>query len=581
MEKNDLSDIIQGLKKGKNTLPLYLKGYINYANKKKNKKFFIMKIYKYFEIFNPFLKDTPEYYLFIGYSLYGISCCEQELVINFDKFNKIKNNRIKDGKAKNILIRSIKLLSAKNNKDFLDKLGKENINFIYEKPKISDNFKNTEKYYEDLYNQLNYSLLEYKNNKKFCKILDDNYSRILWLNLCRILLLFLDNDKIEKNNIKILFYFIVNLFSPEIDYDSLEFRSDAVPTLFSLCQVSKEILDNQKIFKILDKEYSNYYISSTEKKQNYDFNQLFIDYSNKEILANDNVKELLEKNKNVKTEVNNIINVSKKLPFPLIEEYLIGLEGNIEDMKAKIYPGLFSFYQNCFNDIEDENSQRSFIDTIMTINYSKRLLNSDKINKIISDNNFLKLINEIMKSNVMNDAFKRIYHWYKTNGNLDIIQEKQIPNIDETINVNNNQNLINKFSIYDYYLKFCKETLDYNEIFIVMNLPAEIKGFTFRFLRIVLNCNGIKYKSISDSNKIILLKAYLIFVIIHVQNHFIKRFFNTGFKSKLCDIPKIGEGKEGGKQLIQMLFGYYLIHNYLNIDQAKYIINPENWRKIL
>ena len=168
-------------------------------------------------------------------------------------------------------------------------------------------------------------------------------------------------------------------------------------------------------------------------------------------MANDNVKELLEVNKNAKTEVNNITKVGQKLPFPLIEEYLIGLEGNIEDMKAKIYPGLFSFYQNCFNDIEDENEQKSFIDTIMTINYSKRLLNSDEINNILSDNDFLKLINEIMKSNVMNDDYKRINQWYKTNGNFDIIQEKQIPNIDETINVNSNQNLINKVSIYDYY----------------------------------------------------------------------------------------------------------------------------------
>ena len=214
----------------------------------------------------------------------------------------MKNNRIKNGKAKEILIRSIKLLSSKNYKDFMDKLEKENLNSNYEEPKISNNFENAEEYYEDLYKQLNYSLIKYKNNEGFfCKIQGENYSRILWLNLCKILLLYLENSEIETNNIKILFYFIVNIFSPDIDYSSLEFRSDAVPTLFSLCPISEEILDNQKIFKIMDREYSNYYLSSDGKNQSSNFNQLFIDYSNREILANDKVKQLLQTNNKIYT----------------------------------------------------------------------------------------------------------------------------------------------------------------------------------------------------------------------------------------------------------------------------------------
>ena len=271
---------------------------------------------------------------------------------------------------------------------------------------------------------MNYSLIKYKNNEGFfCKIQGENYSRILWLNLCKILLLYLENSEIETNNIKILFYFIVNIFSPDIDYSSLEFRSDAVPTLFSLCPISEEILDNQKIFKIMDKEYSNYYLSSDGKNQSNNFNQLFIDYSNKEILANDKVKQLLQTNNKINTEIDNLLKVSKKLPFPLIEKFLIGLKENINivDMKAQIYPGLFSFYEKCFYDIDNETEQENFINTIMAINYSKRQLNFDDINKILSDNDFLKLINEIMKSNVMNDAYKRINEWYKTNGKFDIM----------------------------------------------------------------------------------------------------------------------------------------------------------------
>jgi len=580
LKKNNLFEIIRDLKK-KKPLPLYLKGFIEYFNKKSLKKFLIIKLYKYFQIINPFDKDKPEYNLFLGYSLYGISTYKQELDINFDIFNKMKNNRIKDGKAKDILISSIQLLSSKNYKDFLDKLENEKIISYSEEPRISKSFDNTEEYYEDLYKQLNYSLLKYKKNKGFCKIQNENYSKVLWLNLCKILLLYLDNSKIETDNIKVLFYFIVNLFSPDTDDTSLEFRKDAVPTLFSLCPVSEEILDNQIILKFLDKEYSNYYLSSTGKKQNNTFNQLFIEYSNEEILKRNNVKYLLETNKKVKIEVDNLLKVSKILPFPLIENYLTGLKENINigDMKAKIYPGLFSFYKNCFYDIEDENDQINFICTIMTINDSEREVNFDDINKILSDNDFLKLINEIMKSNVMNDAYKIINEWYKVNGKFDIMEEK--PNLDVKINDNSNQNLINKTTIYDYYIKFCEEInkLDYKKTFIVMSLPKEIKGFTFRFLRIVLNCNGIEFKNNCDFNKVTLLKAYLIFVIIHEQNHFIKKYFSHGIISKLCGTPKIDEVREGGKQLMQLLFGHHLIHNCLNVDQARYIINPENWEK--
>ena len=122
--KNDLFEIIHDLTK-KKQLPLYLKGFIEYFNKKNHKKFLIIKIYKYFQIINPFDKDKPEYNLFLEYSLYGISTYKAELDIYFDLFNKMKNNRIKDGKAKDILISSIQLLSSKNYQDFLDKLEKE------------------------------------------------------------------------------------------------------------------------------------------------------------------------------------------------------------------------------------------------------------------------------------------------------------------------------------------------------------------------------------------------------------------------------------------------------------------------
>ena len=114
-----------------------------------------------------------------------------------------------------------------------------------------------------------------------------------------------------------------------------------------------------------------------------------------------------------------------------------------------------------------------------------------------------------------------------------------------------------------------------------MALPKTIKGFTFRFLKIVINSEGIEFERVNN-NKLILLQAYLIFVIIHELNHFLKRYFNIDEPNDLCHSPKISgfddEG-EGGKQLIKLLFGDELIKKGLNIEQAQYILDIDIWKK--
>ena len=114
-----------------------------------------------------------------------------------------------------------------------------------------------------------------------------------------------------------------------------------------------------------------------------------------------------------------------------------------------------------------------------------------------------------------------------------------------------------------------------------MSLPESIKGFTFRFLKIVINSEGITFKAPQNDSENLskLLEAYLIFVIIHEQNHFMKRYFNQNIANTLCKTPDIKGYNEGGKQLIKLLFGDDFIKKYLNIEQAKYITNINNWRK--
>ena len=64
---------------------------------------------------------------------------------------------------------------------------------------------------------------------------------------CKQLILNLSEDDIKKGYIKIIFYFITNLFNPEIPNDSLEFRQDAIPKLISESPNFSELLNNQEI----------------------------------------------------------------------------------------------------------------------------------------------------------------------------------------------------------------------------------------------------------------------------------------------------------------------------------------------
>ena len=196
----------------------------------------------------------------------------------------------------------------------------------------------------------------------------------------------------------------------------------------------------------------------------------------------------------------------------------------------------------------------------------------------------------------MKNAYINISDWYKTNGKKDLYDEindnndekvkQDKSNENEEINKNKNiinkeNNLINKRFLISYYYNFCDilKTLDFSKIFITMTLPKTIKGFTFRFLKIILNYNGIELYTNNKFDTNELLKAYLIFVIIHEINHFIKRYFNKDIAYDLCRTPKINEldEGEGGKQLIKLLFGDPLINNYLNEQQAKYMLNRDNW----
>ena len=461
---------------------------------------------------------------------------------------------------------------------------------------------------------------EYKENptKKFCKIILNNFYRVLWLNFNKVLLLNLSQKGIESNHIKVIFYFIVNLFNPDIDINtSLEFREDTIPMLYSQCLIQELLLDNEDILRLIDIDYSQYYTKSQEKIK---FNQIFINIINNKILKDKKVVNYLDDNAQINVEVGHILKCCGNLPFPLLYDYLI------KEKKIAVVDNtelsLFNFYRNCFCDLGNYEA-KNFIEIIRNINIHEPNENENErlIKEIIEDKSFLELINQIMTSTVMNNAYYIIYKFYLLNGQINMDEEIKIikskKNIDldqveldilklanKTIEVSTDQakfpldinseinkamndddksktnektnKFLNKIPKIIYYNKFCKKlkNFDYSNAFIVMRLPKTIKGFTFRFLKIVFNSRGIKLNLDNTANTSILLRAYLIFVIIHEQNNFIKRCFNKG-----ANTPKINIYDEGERDLIKILFGEEMIKNNLNLDQAKFILNLNNWKK--
>lgn len=579
-KRSNFNEIIACLILHKNGLPLYLLGFILYNKLSNKNKFLLIKIYKYIELINPYKNNDLDFSLYQGYALYGITTNKNIPIINFNDFNNIKKNRIKNEDAKYILESAIQLLEQNNYYSFGKKIGEKLFDSIPGEPKISDTFDNIKEYYNELHNQLNYYLYQYKTNiNRLCPIIDNEIPRILWLNFTKILLLNLGDGDIQKNQIKIIFYFIVNLFNPDIDNNSLEFRNDAISMLFPQCSISKQILDFQEIYKIIDIDYSKWY---PKFDVDNDFTQAFIKFQNSAILDSEAVKEL--KDEKIKLEIKKIEKFNNNLPFPLLKNYL-DIKNIVISKNSSESSGLYNFYKNCFCDINDNDKEYLFLCLLKAhVPDNEKSIKKSDIEKILLDHDFVKLTNDIMKSPVMQDAYTRIYIWYSTDGKFNLNKEK----IDDgEIPQKPKDNLINDNTLYYYYSQFCNEIQEINNTtrFIVMALPETIKGFTFRFLKIVLNSEGIGLENFNSSNKLILLKAYLIFVIILEVNHFIKRFFN---KEKINNLytPEIkdfdDEGGEGGNQqikLLLLLFDHILIKNFLNVEQAKYILNLNNWNK--
>ena len=577
-DMNDLSKMLDYLKMGKYTLPMYLKGFINFNKFTNPKKFVVIKLYNYFKNFRPSI-DGIDSDLYQGYALYGILSTNIP-DIHFQAFKDIKKNRINNANAKKILDISIRLLEKENHSHFIDELNKINFDLEYETPTILDIFDDTNEYYKELFKQLRFYLTQYKkeSQNKFCAFTSILFKRIEWLIFCKFLMLHLQEDNIKENHIKIIFYSIITLFDPNIDNDSLEFRGDVIPIYFSQSSACFELLNNQEIYKYID-DYRRYYPNFS---YNNDFTKTFIDLLNKDIAKNKNIQKL-KKKMNHMHEIYTIENYNKILPFPLLYDYLKKL--NADNSANTIFgTSIYNLYKNCWEFLAnlEKSEKENFIDNLTKITTPKINIHASEINDVIENDKFTNLIFGIMNSQVMKDAYERIYYFYSTNGEYDIYKEK-LDKIENVINFNKDSNLINNQTIMFYYRQLLNSFKKINtpNLFIIMGLPETIKGFTFRFLKIIINSEGASFQSeiMDDENRFILIKAYLVFLIIHEQNHFMKRYFNKNKAITSCKTPDVKGYNEGGRHLIKLLFGDALIGNNLNIEQAKYILDINNWKK--
>ena len=341
--------------------------------------------------------------------------------------------------------------------------------------------------------------------------------------------------------------------------------------LFCQCKIHSEILNNSEIYRIIDSKYSYYYPKFIKDDT---FRQAYINYKNEEI------KTKLNKIGALSHEISNIIKYNNRLPFPLINDYLKSVDIELEVQYANPTKNIYNLYCSCFSSLNPKYIQEFFK------NYEEArtptMVLKDDIKKIIYNKNFTDLIKEIMISPVMKDAYKRIYVWYATFGEFGINKEKILEEYFQKEN-ENIYNLINGKSIlYNDFVDIINN-LYYSKLFIIMALPKEIKGFIFPFLKIIINSEGIELKNnkLNLKSKTTLLKAYLIFVIIHEINYFMKRYLNLNKSTDLfqTSVLKDDDEDKGGKQLINLLFSKELIKQYLNLEQAEYILNIKNWQK--
>ena len=551
----------------------------------------------YLEFFNNFmnisLKDKYYYILVINYLKKVINKDDNSKIanlyslINYLKINNnntkdlstkiinnyynIKNNRVNELtniSVKNILqysLKSLKINDISDIKVIANEIDNSNKDKSFRnRPIITEKFDKINEYYKDLENELYYIII---NKTNYFEINSHFQQRNYWCCIIQLLNLLLDDDNIKNPTIKILFYNIVKLFDKIMDFRiEKDFISNIINLLFILFkskldhflypEISYLLNNNEIIYEIfLKNENEKILLSEIEK--------LVIPYFPDEFIKNydiNNMKKFELKNEffSIFYDFFNEKKITQLDGLDIIKFYQsYNLARTNNNLKYLFYT-LYIYFNTFLNtkeykkiDIEIKHISDSEINIIEK--YMKELL---------QDNNFLILIKEIIKSKVMREAYSIIK------------KEDQKEKI---------KLIMKKYDILSFYEDFCLKLDKYlkNETFILMPISKKYKAYTFRFLRIVINTENVEFQNENPMNKNerkTLLKAYLAFLLIHELNHFIKRLNMINIDSEEAVTPR---SNEGGKELMNLLFGHYLLNNNINLNQANYILDINNWKKNL
>ena len=478
----------------------------------------------------------------------------KEIIESIEK--EVKNNKVENNDVLNIINYSLKILNANSFEDIKkisDNLESKN---IY-KPKIIDCFENSDKYYRDLLNELFFKI---KNLKKVPTIFNYKDKKNYWWCIIKLIEILIGQNDINNSIIKIIFYFIIKLLDEKLDFlIEKDFISNNLYTLLD------EIFSKKKIILL----YPEIACLLNDNKLVYNY---FLTGQNEEIFYNileDKLEEYQAKEFKQEETYTNLKDYKYKHFFiSIIIEYLLSnynlqMSDSILNYKfykdKKIEKTSFNIFYNLYlNKVTQNEYQLIDLNTEQKKNDINNKSIYNYMKDIFNNKDFLTLIEKIIKSKVMDEAYKEI---------------EQLDKKDKM------KSSINDYNIYNYYLKFIKdlnEILEKKNIFILMKISKRFRGICFRFLKIIINTEDIVFINNNYNEEQIneLLSAYLIFVIIHEFYNFLKRIYNINVDKEIAITPR---ENEGGKEIIKLLFNHYLLNRKIILSQAKYILNIKNW----
>ena len=329
--------------------------------------------------------------------------------------------------------------------------------------------------------------------------------------------------------------------------------------------IGKEIVNLDKAEEIIINKkdnIENQNMINKEKERIIKIEELRVKIKN---IEDKNISELKyeeiieEKNKyfnfiNRKFLYNKVLNLDKQNIYKILFFLEINKQSNEKGIK-----NLDDIY------IEYKNNFISLVKNLNSINYNY-------FYNLISENNFYADIIDILKSKPISDYLNG-YRYYDEINKKDSNQNKY-----KFTFVDKGEFYIENFSEeYDELMKYLEDSIFFTNLFRLKFLPFGVKAFVNYNLKIFINSLFYEFnENITEDNKKIILNAALKIIIIHEIVHILKYLKNNvNFNA----IPKTPRDREGGKMLINYLFGKPVIKR-INLDEAKKINDLNYWKDV-